>query len=60
MHLEFPDDCPRGDGGENVRSSGTSGPVASRGDGAIFLTAATTNKGSDAWYDLIPTPGSEE
>ena len=37
---------PRGDGGENGRSSGTSGPVASRDDGAIFLTAAKTNKGS--------------
>ena len=47
---------PRGDRSENGRSSGTSGPVASRDDGAIFLTAAKTNKGSDAWYDLIPTP----
>ena len=37
---------PRGDGGENGHSSGTSGPVASRDDGAIFLTATKTNKGS--------------
>ena len=32
--------APRGDGGENGRSSGTSGPVLSRDDGAIFFTAA--------------------
>ena len=37
---------PRGDGGENGHSSGISGPIASRDDGAIFLTAAKTNKGS--------------
>ena len=29
-----------------MQASGTSGPVASRDDGAIFLTAAKTNKGS--------------
>ena len=34
--------------------------LPSRDDGAIFLTAAKTNKGSDAWYDLLPTPDSEE
>ena len=38
--------APRGDGGEDGHSSGTSGPIASRDDGAIFLTAAKTNKGS--------------
>ena len=37
---------PRGDGGENGLSSGTSGPIASRDDGAIFLTAVKTNEGS--------------
>ena len=31
---------PRGDGAENGHSSGTSGPIASRDDGAVFLTAA--------------------
>ena len=34
--------APRGDGDENGRSSGTSGPVASRDDGPIFFTAAKT------------------
>ena len=56
-----------------MHASGTSGPLshvameelldrllASRDEGAIFLTAAKTNKGSDAWHDLIPTPDSEE
>ena len=33
---------PRGDAAENGHSSGTSGPIASRDDGAIFLTAAKT------------------
>ena len=65
---------PRGDGGENGLSSGTFGLVASRDDGAIFLTAPKTNKGSVrrgflltlfvppqiAGHDLIPTPGLEE
>ena len=37
--------APRGDGAENGLSSGTSGPIASRDDGAIFLTAKT-NEGS--------------
>ena len=27
--------------------------LASRDDGAIFLTAAKTDKGSDAWHDLF-------
>ena len=65
--------APRGEGAENGLSSGISGPVASRDDGAIFLTAAKTNKGSvrggssspsrvppqNAGHDLIPTPGLE-
>ena len=38
--------APRGDGAESGLSSGTSGPIASRDDGAIFLTAAKTNKRS--------------
>ena len=38
--------APRGDGGENGLSSGTSGPIASSDDGAIFLAAAKTYKGS--------------
>ena len=45
----------RGDGAEHGLSSGTSGPIASHDDGAIFLTAAKTSKRSDAWYDPIPT-----
>ena len=36
--------APRGDGGEDGHSSGTSGPIASRDDGAIFLTAAKTQQ----------------
>ena len=38
--------APRGDGAENGLSSGTSRPIGPRHDGAIFLTAAKTNKGS--------------
>ena len=38
--------APRGDGGEIGLSSGTSAPIASRDDGAVFLTAANTNKRS--------------
>ena len=38
--------APRGDGGENGLSSGTSGPIASREYGVVFLTAAKTYKGS--------------
>ena len=59
--------------GENGHSSGISGPVASRDDGAIFLTAAKTQQRirargflltlevppQNAGHDLIPTPGSE-
>ena len=42
MHQKFRHD----DGAEKGLSSGTSGPNASRDDGAIFLTATKTNKGS--------------
>ena len=66
--------APRGDGGEDGLSSGTSGPIASGDDRAFFLTAAKTKKGSvrqgflltlggppqNARHDLIPTPGLEE
>ena len=31
---------------KSMHASGTSGPVASRDDGAVFLTAVKTNKGS--------------
>ena len=58
---------------KSMYSSGTSGPIASRDDGAIFLTAVKTNEGSvhrgsslrwevppqNARHDLIPTPGSD-
>ena len=51
---------PRGDGAEEgIRQELLDRLLASRDD-AIFLTAAKTDKGSDAWYDLIPTPDSEE
>ena len=65
---------PRGDGGENGLSSGTSGPIASRDDGAIFVTAAKNlpricapgvplHLGMvpprNGGHDLFPTPGSE-
>ena len=33
--------APRGDGGENGLSSGTSGPIASRDDGAVLIAAKT-------------------
>ena len=61
MHRGLLDHCPTWRRSRKwAFSSGTSGPIASRDDGAIFLTAAKTNEGSDAWYDLIPTPDSEE
>ena len=65
--------APRGDGAENGRSPGTSGPIVSRDDGAISLTAAKTYQESvrrgflphpgegpirNAGHD--PTPGSEK
>ena len=40
MHLELLDHFSRGEGAESGHSLGTSGPVASHDDGAIFLTAA--------------------
>ena len=46
---------PRGDGGENGLSSGTSGQTASRDDGAIFLTAAKTKKRSVRWGSSSPS-----
>ena len=59
--------APRCDGGEDGLPSGTSGPIASRDDGAVFLTATKTNKGSvrrglrvppqSAGHELVPTQG---
>ena len=50
--------APRGDE-KKKHSSGTSGPIASRDDGAIFLTRVKSNKGCvrRGFLHLIPTPG---
>ena len=48
----------RGDGAENGHSSGASGPIASRGDGAIFLTGQKPTEDLCARGSSSPLGGS--
>ena len=73
MHQELPDHCATWRRNKKKQSLGTSGPIASRDDGVIFLTPAKPNEGSvrrgflltlrvppqNAGHDLVPTPDSE-
>ena len=66
MHLELLDHCPTWRRSRERAFVRTSGPIASRDEGAFFLTATKTYKGSvrrglrvppqNAGHDLIPTP----